>query len=61
MPALIYGVSRWTNPSRPAARHLDDGRGFPLCGGQGRKVSAWERDEGEPTCEACRRLKEKQP
>jgi hypothetical protein len=54
--ALVYGISRWTNPHRPAARHLDNGQGLPLCGGQGRKVSTWERDTGAPTCEKCRSI-----
>lgn len=35
---LVYGISRWTNPSRPSARHIDNGEGKPLCGGRGRKV-----------------------
>ncbi len=56
---LIYGISRWTNPSRPAARHIDDGNGKPLCGGfrGGRRhIAGWERDEGEPTCNLCIRI-----
>jgi Zn finger protein HypA/HybF involved in hydrogenase expression len=56
--ALVYGISRWSNPHRPAARHLDNGQGLPLCGGRGRKVSAWERDTGEPTCVACQSIAE---
>ena len=49
---LVWGVSRWTNPSRASARHIDDGTGKPLCGDK-RKVSSWEKEEGEPTCLAC--------
>ncbi|MDD4985009.1 MAG: hypothetical protein PHQ43_04350 [Dehalococcoidales bacterium] len=51
---LVYGISSWTNPSRPHARHIDDGHGRPLCGGKSqKKVFSWERDEGKPTCERC--------
>jgi len=50
---LVYGISRWTNASRAGARHIDDGRGRPLCGGRGRKVLSWEKDQGEPTCKVC--------
>lgn len=49
---LVYGISRWTNPSRASARHLDNGYGKPLCGDK-RKVSAWEKEKGNPTCEKC--------
>ena len=50
---LVYGISRWTNPSRASARHIDDGTGKPLCGGNNRKAFAWMREEGEPTCKRC--------
>lgn len=51
---LVYGISPWTNASRPGARHIDDGSGRSLCGGMGRKrVVGWEREEGEPTCQRC--------
>ena len=30
---LVYGISRWSNPSKPASRHIDAGNGKPLCGG----------------------------
>lgn len=50
---LVYGVSRWTNASRPAARHIDDGNGKPLCGGRGRKAFSWVTEEGQPTCQRC--------
>jgi len=49
---LVYGISRWTNASRPSARHIDDGRGKPLCQSK-RKVLSWEKDEGQPTCQRC--------
>ena len=50
---LVYGISRWTNPSRAAARHIDDGHGKPLCGGQGRKAFTWMEEDGKPTCKRC--------
>jgi len=56
---LVYGISRWTNPSRPSARHIDNGEGKPLCGGRGRKVFSWEKEEGEPSCEHCKRIYDK--
>jgi hypothetical protein len=56
---LVYGISRWTNPYRAAARHIDNGQGKPLCGGRGRKCT-WQTEEGEPTCEVCKRLHNKQ-
>ncbi len=49
---LVYGISRWTNPSRASARHIDDSFGKPLCGDK-RKVFSWENEEGEPTCKKC--------
>ncbi len=52
---LVYGISRWTNPSRPSALHIDDGNGRPLCGGGGRKVFSWSSEEGEPTCDKCKK------
>jgi hypothetical protein len=53
---LVYGISRWTNPSRASARHIDNGEGRPLCGGRGRRVAGWEKEEGEPTCAYCLRI-----
>lgn len=50
---LVYGISRWTNPSRAAARHIDNGKGKPLCGGAGRKAFTWEEERGNPTCKRC--------
>jgi ppGpp synthetase/RelA/SpoT-type nucleotidyltranferase len=49
---IVYGISRWTNASKPSARHIDNGKGKPLCGDK-RKVFSWEKDEGEPTCQKC--------
>lgn len=57
---LIYGISRWTNPSRAAARHIDNGQREPLCGGRGRKIFSWQEEEGEPTCASCIRIMNKQ-
>src|SRR5690606_9221312 len=53
---LVYGISRWTNPNRSAARHIDDGKGQPLCGGLGRKAFTWEKETGQPTCQRCKGL-----
>jgi hypothetical protein len=50
---LVYAVSQWTNPKRPSARHLDNGEGKPLCGGNGRQPLLWAIEEGEPTCKIC--------
>lgn len=49
---LVYGISRWTNPSRASARHIDNSFGEPLCGNK-RKVSSWGKEDGEPTCKKC--------
>jgi hypothetical protein len=50
---LVYAISERTNPKRPAARHLDDGNGKPMCGGNGRQPFIWAPEEGEPTCKIC--------
>jgi hypothetical protein len=50
---LVYAVSQQSNPKQPAARHADDGRGRPLCGGNGREPFFWALEEGEPTCKIC--------
>ena len=50
---LVYAVSQKTNPRRPNARHIDDGNGKPLCGGNGREPLFWAAEEGEPTCKIC--------
>lgn len=47
---LVYGISRWTNPSRASARHINkDGK--PLCGNK--RKCTWEIEEGKPTCQYC--------
>lgn len=53
---LVYAVSQRTNAKRPAARHLDNGQGKPLCGGNGRQPLLWSTEEGEPTCKICQDL-----
>jgi 8-oxo-dGTP diphosphatase len=53
---LVYGISPWTNASRAGARHIDNGSGRPLCGGNGRLPFTWEKEEGTPTCKKCKRL-----
>ena len=50
---LVYAVSEKTDPKRTAARHLDDGNGRPMCGGNGREPYFWAPEEGEPTCKIC--------
>ena len=50
---LVYAVSQRTDPKRPAARHLDNGEGKPMCGGNGREPLLWATEEGEPTCKIC--------
>jgi hypothetical protein len=50
---LVYSISSWTNSKRPAAQHLDNGEGKPLCGGNGREPFFWAPEEGEPTCKIC--------
>lgn len=50
---LVYAISQRTNSRRPAARHLDNGKGKPLCGGNGREPFFWAPEEGEPTCKIC--------
>jgi hypothetical protein len=51
--ACVYGISRWSNPNRSAARHIDDGTGKPLCGNQRHKF--WQTETATPTCESCKR------
>ena len=53
---LVYAVSQWTNSKRPPARHLDNGEGKPLCGGNGRQPLLWATEEGESTCKICQDL-----
>ena len=50
---LVYAVSQRMDPKRPAARHLDNGEGKPMCGGNGREPLLWAPEEGEPTCKIC--------
>lgn len=50
---LVYAVSQRTNSKRPSARHIDNGKGKPLCGGNGREPFFWAPEEGEPTCKIC--------
>jgi len=50
---LVYAISQQTKPSQPAARHIDNGAGKPLCGGNGREPFFWASEEGEPTCRIC--------
>jgi hypothetical protein len=50
---LVYAVSQKTKSRRPAARHIDNGKGQPLCGGNGREPFFWAPDEGEPICKIC--------
>lgn len=57
----VYAISRWSNPYRAAARHIDDGEGKPLCGGAGRKAFSWEREDAEPTCKFCIQIAKIQP
>ena len=56
---LVYGISRWTNPYRSSARHIDDGNGKPLCQDK-RKVLSWEYEVGTPTCQKCIKIYEKE-
>ena len=49
---LVYGISRWTNSSRASARHIDNGKGKPLCNSK-RKIFSWEKEIGEPSCKKC--------
>lgn len=50
---LVYAVSQKTKSKRPTARHIDNGEGKPLCGGNGREPFFWAPEEGEPTCKIC--------
>jgi hypothetical protein len=50
---LVYAVSQRTTAKRPTARHIDNGEGKPLCGGNGREPFFWAPDEGESTCKIC--------
>ena len=50
---LVYAISQRKKSKRPAARHIDNGEGKPLCGGNGREPLFWAPEEGEPTCKIC--------
>jgi hypothetical protein len=50
---LVYAVSQKTKTKRPDTRHIDNGEGRPLCGGNGREPLFWAPEEGEPTCKIC--------
>jgi hypothetical protein len=50
---LVYAVSQQTEAKRPNARHIDNGVGKPLCGGNGREPFFWAPEQGEPTCTIC--------
>ena len=50
---LVFAVSQRTNPKHPVARHIDNGNGRPLCGGNGREPFFWAPEEGQPTCKIC--------
>ncbi len=53
---LVYAVSQRDDPRRPAARHIDNGNGGPMCGGNGREPFFWASEEGDPTCKICKNL-----
>jgi hypothetical protein len=53
---LVYAIPKWTSSKRPTARHIDNGNGKPLCGGNGREPFFWAPEEGEPTCKICQDL-----
>jgi hypothetical protein len=50
---LVYAVSQRTKARRLSARHIDNGEGKPLCGGNGREPFFWAPEDGEPTCKIC--------
>jgi hypothetical protein len=50
---LVYAVSQGAASKRPAAWHIDDGSGKPICGGNGREPLFWAPEEGQPTCKIC--------
>jgi hypothetical protein len=53
---LVYAIPKRASSKRPAARHIDNGNGRPLCGGNGREPYFWAPEEGEPTCKICQDL-----
>jgi hypothetical protein len=50
---LVYAVSQLTEAKRPNARHIDNGEGKPLCGGNGREPFFWAPAQGQPSCKIC--------
>jgi len=57
---VVYAITRWTNPSRPTARHIPNAQGKPLCGNKRmRRIAGYESEYGEPTCRECIRLAKK--
>jgi len=50
---LVYAVSQGTKPKSPTARHIDNGQGQPLYGGNGREPFLRASEEGEPACKIC--------
>ena len=54
---VVYAITRWTNPSRPTARHIPNAQGKPLCGNKRMKrIAGYEYEYGEPTCDTCKRI-----
>jgi hypothetical protein len=53
---LVYAIPKRANSKRPTAQHIDNGKGSPLCGGNGREPVFWAPEEGEPTCKICQDL-----
>jgi hypothetical protein len=53
---LVYAIPARASSKRRAARHIDNGGGKPLCGGNGREPFFWASEEGEPTCKICQDL-----
>lgn len=53
---LVYAIPERANSKQPTARHIDNGQGKPLCGGNGREPFFWAPEEGEPTCKICQDL-----
>lgn len=50
---LVFAVSQGIRSRQPTSRHIDNGEGKPLCGGNGREPWLWAPEEGEPTCKIC--------
>ena len=52
----VYGVSRWTNPYRASARHINNGDRKPLC--NPKRKREWQPEKAKPTCQRCIKLHE---